>query len=281
MGSLKSLWVCLLGFALVGGGGCEKRDEPARQTPLAYTLEESHLLQSYVDGLAEIAKTSPMADTLLTFYQTASTKARPHPGGDVQVLESPKTDKYFFVVPQVGVQTTPLPNQGAVAARYEGRVMELNNNNFSPFVRGLMVGHELVHARDEILDGEPPSEPLSPTWLTGEGHAHYVVYTILNEYTSGTWKLKAIESAHERRQLALANGHSEAAMTFNASSADSVRMVEMFGPLGLDDLSLLLTQFTVDANMLNLKEVTAGDMEKYQSLAGEFLYEFYSRYGAR
>lgn len=277
------VWLLIIIIAVVGCGKDPRQTTEQAKPPLTYTAEERALLDSYVGGLAEIAKKSPTADSLLAFYWRAATLARPFADGQVQVLEAPKSNICFFVVPHTEIMTGGLrPDQGAVAAEYGNQIMGLHNNTFSKFVRGLMLGHELVHAEDELLNGEQPSqEQLSAEWLSGELHAHATIYQVLNEYTGGQWREMAIQSAHERRGWAVENGYSEAAMTFNATDTDSTRMVDMFGPMSYVDLSALLTGFTFDANMLNLKEVSADDMEKYQSLAGEYLYEFYSRYGAK
>lgn len=265
------LFVMLVSFL-----GCSEKNS----TP-ALSEQENALLSTYVSGLEAIATKSPAADSLLAFYRSSATVARPLQDGNIQVLEAAKNpQQFFFVVPVVSEHVTSVPGEGVIAAAYSEQVMRLNNNSFTDFVRGILLAHELVHAQDELLHGEPPSDFLSDIWIAGEGHAHFVVYSILNEYTQNRWREQAVESAHERRRWAIDHGYSKAAMSFSPLPSDSLRIVSIVGELSRADFDMLLTQFIVDANMLNIKEVTEGNPQDYQVLAHEFLYTYYARFGA-
>jgi hypothetical protein len=266
-------------FVLVFSAGCNKSPSTERGNESSATLsaEEQALVVSYVDGLSAIAQQSATADSLLEFYRQSSFLGRPVNDREIQVVSAPKSKMSFIVVPFVNKHTTLVEGRGVIVAAYDNRMMALYNNNFSSLIRGILLAHELVHAIDDIVYGEKGSTPLSLEWLAEEGNALHAVYSILNEYTNGQWRAKALESARERRKWATSNGHSEAAMVYGVNSADSLRVITMLGQLENDDLNALLTQFMVDVNMLNFYEVSGGNMEEYQHLAGEFLHEFYKK----
>ncbi|MFA6525450.1 MAG: hypothetical protein WCT33_04270 [Patescibacteria group bacterium] len=269
----------LLVVFLAFSAGCSKNASREKGTTSLPTLsvDEQALVDSYVNGLSTIAQRSTTADSLLAFYHQSSFLGRPVNDSEVQVVSVPRGEMSFVVVPFISKRTTLVEGQGVVAAAYSNQMMALYNNDFSNLVRGILLAHELVHAIDDVVHGENESVALSSEWLVGEGNALHVVYSILNEYTNGQWRAKALESAHERRKWATSNGHSEAAISFGVNSADSLRVTTMLGQLKNDDLNALLTQFMVDVNMLNFYEVSGNNMDEYQYLAGEFLHEFYSK----
>ncbi|MFA6392395.1 MAG: hypothetical protein WCW66_06700 [Patescibacteria group bacterium] len=284
MSHRRTLLACLLIVAILATIGCGKKNESQSSLPTVarLTTQEQVLIDSYINGLSALAQKSATADSLMVFYREAAVLARPISDGQIMVVESPRSDKAFMVVPYVDVVTqTRTGGEAFVAAQYGGRIMALYNNGFSDLVRGLLLGHEIVHAQDEIISGEKESEPFSPTWLNGEAHAQYVMHNVLSEYTGDMWRNVVHESARERRSWAVSNGYSEAAMTFSPVGADSTRVVDVFGQLSDDDLTVLLTQLTFSANMFNFYEITKGDMVKYESYAGQFLYEFYAQLGNR
>jgi hypothetical protein len=130
--------------------------------------------------------------------------------------------------------------------------MMLHGGHASQLARGLMLAHELEHARDCLLNGEPDSKVLSESWLMGELNAHAKVMLVLNEWTQGGWK-KIVSASRERREAMTASrGHRPESSVFGQLPEDREAFAKQFGVLDDVTIGLLFFQLDVDANLLNI-----------------------------
>ena len=130
--------------------------------------------------------------------------------------------------------------------------MMLRGGTTSKLTRGLMLAHEVGHAQDCLLHGEPETNQIDDNWLVGELNAHAKVMMILNEWTDGGWK-KIVAASQERRvAMTVAMGKRPESSLFGQLPEDREMFVAQFGEL--DDISagLYFFQLDVDANIKNV-----------------------------
>ncbi|MFA6511676.1 MAG: hypothetical protein WCV86_00920 [Patescibacteria group bacterium] len=277
--------------------GCHKADTTAKAQPLSdnilselqkagpvepdtstsITSEELRIITSMEDALAQLATKSPTAKGLLEFYQQNAMKAHFIDNQTFSVMEVPTSSTPFFIVAE------PQPREHganetyvAVSFDMDSSRMLLHETRFSPLVKGLYFAHELVHAADWLSGNEPLSEPLTPEWLYGEYRAHSITSRVLNEYTKGGWLTLVQESIAARKRVAKEDGQDPTSYILGEVPGDVQLINTLLGTMDLNNMNAMLTQLTVDANMLAIEDrITDPDAAMKTDI--HFLHAFYAQ----
>lgn len=192
-----SLGVFLVTFWSVGCGS-----PPARTPRLALdvlTPDQAAFLSAYQQGLERLATRSATADSLLKFFQAHAVPGQPvsdHQFIGRRPLQHPHD---FYVVPVLS-ETVQVHRATFIVGRYDKKpnAITLWYNDFTPLVRGMYLGHEIVHAYRHLVRGAPPDPALSPGWVREEVIAHFTVSQILNQYTDSGWS-RAVSQGFDLR----------------------------------------------------------------------------------
>lgn len=271
--------LCVVAVVIMAGCSSDQPDLPEVPVQPTLTAHERAVLTRAHESLVWLAHQSEVAKSILAFYDLNAVPATRLANGDLLTVDSSRALTYFYV--WVHPESVSVAHNTAVVAAtfdMDTRALSLCDGDFSRISRGLFLAHELPHASDWVTGQEPYSEPLSPEWLYGELRAHMVVRIILDQFTDGRWEEIVSLSRDEREQLVLSMGRRPEAFTLNALPNDSVRVAELFDSLSYSDISFLLTQLTVDANVTNVERYAGAGTE--QALQGimEFLGVFYGKY---
>ena len=211
------------------------------------------------EALAYLAAKSPAAKEQLAFYDEAAIIGKYEVGVGIRVINTARPGQIvgFFLV----ADPTPIDmkgeSRGAEFANFECSAgsppgMLLRDGETSKLTRGLILAHEIAHAKDCLLNGEPESKRLSRDWLMGELNAHARVMTILNEWTDGGWK-KIVTASRDRRVAeTIAKGKRPESSAFGVMEEDRALFIKQFGELDHITQGLLFFQLNVDANISNI-----------------------------
>lgn len=230
--------------------------EPPSELP----PDQSRILREARQGLQALTEQSPHALTLLRFYDTRRLLGYVD-NSTIRAFETSPTDgvRRFYVV---GNPTRRLEagDTGVYAefSCYPHPVMTLHDSNASSMTRGLLLAHELEHARDCLLNGEPESEQFSDVWLQGELNAYRTTQRILNELSNGAWTRSLVPNSWRERQAILTSqGRNLQESAFGDLPSDRSRFTSVFPFIDHDlgFLSYLGTQMNLDANGYNVSRV--------------------------
>ena len=239
-------------------------------------------------ALALVAKKSAGAKEQLALYDSAAVMAKYEPDtGTVRVVTAPTQKTWFMLA--VDTKRQKIQKEGGIYAEFVCRpypVMFIRSfDGSSPFIHGVVLAHELEHARDCLLNNEPDSTRLDPNWLLGEMHAHIKVNQILNEWSDGGW-MKVVNVSRERREIAaIDGGHRPESSVFAFSSEDRKALKDTFHVK--DDVSMgtLAGQLDVDANLLNvqvqMEKLKQEDEKLMMERSIEVLRRFYTQQAAK
>jgi hypothetical protein len=246
--------------ASCGECGQEKESSPTASTAeptmdLTVPEEQVRIIQETRAALEFVAAKSSSAKQVLAFYDENAIVARSE-GNQMRVVTAPPPGQTFFFI--VGDPTPVKVKEGAggVFARFECGApfprMKVHAGQTAQLIRGLMLAHELEHAGDCLLHGEPESQFLDDTWLLGELHAHARVSRILDQWTEGGWN-RIVEASQKRREaIAVGKGSRPESSIFGQLPEDHAAIVQQFGELDAIGLGLLFFQLDVDANLKNV-----------------------------
>lgn len=275
MKTIKRTCVLVIAFAFILG--CASTPEPEDHPVL--TDREERIISSAISSLQLLADSSETAAGLLTFVLENAIRARYMDDGNLQIVDDASSDYYFIVY---AYPDTMMWGAGevSVAATFlqDNRTLGIYDAKFTPLVKGILFSHELQHAFDFVTGAEPLSDPFSPEWLFGEFNAHHAEYSVLNEWTHGRWKEAVLESRAARDSFLVAEDHRPTAFTMSPMVGDSIRITKLFGDLSYQDLSVLSTRLTFDANILNIQHYAESDSLRQGGIF-EFLNAFYERFG--
>ena len=244
------------------------------------TEPENRILDTAREDLAALAEQSATAKELLEFYDAHAVRAKFVDSHLFEVVETLDSPLDFFIV----ADPNPIPllrEEDAIFAEFfcESRSVKLATCGFGQLVRGLCLAHEIVHARDctenDYDEEGTVTEPLSDPWLLEEYEAHHAVFMIINEMTEGKWLAAARESALQRQQITVAEGHEPYAYTMGPLTDDEDRIrkcVPIESPL---DVGFYGTDLVVSANMLTIEQYAVSD-EDFGAGMIDFLFTLYS-----
>lgn len=221
--------------------------------------DQQQILDASRAALALVAQKSAAAAKLLAFYDQNAVPAKAEAGTTI-VVTTPKFDQptpFFVDADPRQLIVEEGAAGGAVFARFVCHPtpgMRLRTSTeISPFVRGVLLAHELEHATDCLLQGEPDSQPLDDTWLLGELRAHGKVFIILNEATKNGWST-IVNTSQQRRQAIIATRSARPESSiFGQLPEDVADIKKLFGDVPLIDVGFYLAQLDIDANVENVK----------------------------
>lgn len=206
-------------------------------------------------ALFNLTMRSPAAREQLALYDRMAVAARYEDGGNVRAVNVPERTPFFFVA----ANTEPLsevPEEGmrifAEFRCYPIPVLLLRDSTATELAKGIGLAHEIEHARDCLLNDEPESAPLSPTWLLGELHAHVLVSQVLSEAVGDRW-MPLVMSARRRRQAILdAQGASVAASAVGFTPEDILGIQQLLATDDRVSVGLMLSQLDIESNVANI-----------------------------
>lgn len=256
-------------LGLVVSGCSHKEDEPvpasrpaatvqatASAEQIAIPADQRQILDTSRAALALVAQRSASAAKALAFYDRNAVPAKAEGGSTiVATLPTPDQPTPFFV--DADPRPLVVTSDGAVFAHFVCHPtpgMRLRTSDqISPFVRGVLLAHELEHATDCLLQGEPDTRPLDDNWLLGEFHAHSTVFVILNETTKNGWGT-LVKASQQRRQTIIAQrGARSESSIFGQLPEDVADIKQLFGDAPSVDMGFYLAQLDIDANVENVK----------------------------
>lgn len=240
--------------------------------------DQKQVIERIKNSLGEIAEKSQRAKILYDAFNKYAVPARHMDNGGFMVVEQVKKDIGFFIhadpLPRKFEKTSAL----ATFSCHPMPAMELKNYPGSKFTEGILLAHELSHAEDCLMRGEPESRPLSPEWLLGEFNAHRAVAIILSEYTDGKYR-KIVEESSTRRAIMLREqGKKPYSFVMGNPPGDAEAIIRVFGKQDNLAMNFLLTQLTVDANITNIVGFFKNDTEAIDKVVLEFMTAFYGHY---
>lgn len=243
---------------------------------LVVPRDELEIIKYSEKSLKAIAEKSPSAKKLFNWYIEGRVHAK-YMGTNALQVVTPATKNFQFYV-------TANPNNIAkkgvyVAANFHCdprmKLMVLNKLS-SSFAVGMFFAHEMVHLID-CIRGEPPSKPLSLTWLIGERNAHQVMLQILDEYTKGKYNELVKRSIARRLKHIKSQGASSTAAIFSVVPGDVEDIKSVFQGIDQIGVNFIGTQLIVDANMINaINHYGTGEAGHRATI--NLLRQFYSRF---
>lgn len=226
----------------------------ARNAAVELPPEQAVIIAKAREALTTIADKSARAKELLAFYDQNAVKAKILSNNTTMVVEPLRTPTWFIVVvdPRVVERWMAV----FIYGRFDcgNRVLVLNETTARNEILGLLIAHELSHAEDCVIRGEPPNlQPIDPLWFIGERNAYQTVYVILNEMTGGGWKT-LVEASQERREaIVTRDGGRPEAFFFGTTERDVSGVEALFNrDLNIEEMDFLLTQLNVDTGMTNV-----------------------------
>jgi len=215
--------------------------------------EEKTLSFSWITSLKDLTKASPTAESLFAFYDSLGSLFA-YDGNLSLSLKQPKIGGFYTVILPKDEDLPPGAIGVAVDFNSEDSTLSLYSYDFSSVVQGLLLAGALSHALDYFSGLEPPNtELLSPIWLEGERRSAFRLNQILNDLTGGKWSEIVEESRLEREKIANSLGKRPTTYTFGPAPGDSTRIVNLFQINSPEDLAVLQTFLTVQANIRTIQ----------------------------
>jgi len=223
------------------------------------TPQESSVIDSVENALRWFARLSPTADSLWQFYRAHARRGVYLTDATFSAVDSARTPKDFWVV--IMPYDPPKLGDRAKAGGYHPVTKRLGilRTSLGRVADGLIMAHELVHARQYLIEGHTLAPKGSERWLLDEVEAYQTVSRILNQTTRSRWQREAvIPSLRDRDEFKRRSGMTPWSFTWTSAGADWVRTAKLFGASTRLDVAYLTTQLDFDVNMATVERETRG-----------------------